>query len=163
MGARRLRRFTIRMVLCIRESQSWWTLKLPECLVITHIFCRDISVKLMLQVVIVQLIGKRTKFVELMALESCDVFELQRPFPSAWRKADSPCFRGLFSHRSKRDIAVIKMWVMTRASARFITRTPTASQTNPALNSIRALKRRERRAPAQTLWTSQRIHPTFTP
>ena len=35
-----------------------------------------------------------------------------------------------------------------RASARFTVRTPAASKTNPALNSIRALKRRERRAPA---------------
>ena len=35
-----------------------------------------------------------------------------------------------------------------RALARFTARTPAASKTNPALNSIRALKRRERRAPA---------------
>jgi hypothetical protein len=35
-----------------------------------------------------------------------------------------------------------------RASARFTARTPAASKTNPALNSIRTLKRRERRAPA---------------
>jgi len=34
-----------------------------------------------------------------------------------------------------------------RASARFTARTPAASKTNPALNSIRPLKRRERRAP----------------
>jgi hypothetical protein len=34
-----------------------------------------------------------------------------------------------------------------RASARFTVRTPAASKTNPALNSIRTLKRRERRAP----------------
>ena len=50
-----------------------------------------------------------------------------------------------------------------RASARFTVRTPAVSKTNPALNSIRSLKRRERRAPVQTLWTPQRIHPTFTP
>jgi len=50
-----------------------------------------------------------------------------------------------------------------RASARFTARTPVASKTNPALNSIRPLKRRERRAPDQTLWTPQPIHPTFTP
>jgi hypothetical protein len=36
-----------------------------------------------------------------------------------------------------------------RASARFTIRTPAASQMNPALNSIRTLKRRERRAPAR--------------
>jgi hypothetical protein len=35
-----------------------------------------------------------------------------------------------------------------RASARFTARTPAASKTNPALNSICPLKRRERRAPA---------------
>jgi hypothetical protein len=35
-----------------------------------------------------------------------------------------------------------------RASARFTVRIPAASKTNPALNSIRTLKRRERRAPA---------------
>jgi len=35
-----------------------------------------------------------------------------------------------------------------RASARFTARTPAASKTNPARNSIRPLKRRERRAPA---------------
>ena len=35
-----------------------------------------------------------------------------------------------------------------RASARFTARTPAASKTNPALNSMRELKRRERRAPA---------------
>ena len=35
-----------------------------------------------------------------------------------------------------------------RASARFTARTPAASKTNPALNSIRTLKRPERRAPA---------------
>ena len=35
-----------------------------------------------------------------------------------------------------------------RASARFTARTPAASKANPALNSIRTLKRRERRAPA---------------
>jgi hypothetical protein len=35
-----------------------------------------------------------------------------------------------------------------RASARFTARTPAASKTNPALNSIRPLRRRERRAPA---------------
>ena len=29
-GARRLRRFTARMVLGVRESQAWWTLKRPE-------------------------------------------------------------------------------------------------------------------------------------
>ena len=34
-----------------------------------------------------------------------------------------------------------------RASARFTARTPAASKTNLALNSIRPLKRRERRAP----------------
>jgi hypothetical protein len=34
-----------------------------------------------------------------------------------------------------------------RASARFTARTHAASKTNPALNSIRTLKRRERRAP----------------
>ncbi len=50
-----------------------------------------------------------------------------------------------------------------RASARFTARTPAASNTNPSLNFIRALKRRERRAPEQTLWTPQRIRPTFTP
>jgi hypothetical protein len=37
--------------------------------------------------------------------------------------------------------------VGARASARFTARTPAGSQTNPALNSIRKLKRRERRAP----------------
>ena len=37
-----------------------------------------------------------------------------------------------------------------RASARFTARTPAASKTNPALNSIRTLKRRERRAPIPT-------------
>jgi len=37
--------------------------------------------------------------------------------------------------------------VGARASARFIARTPAASKTNPALNSLRSLKRRERRAP----------------
>jgi len=35
-----------------------------------------------------------------------------------------------------------------RALARFTARTPAASKTNPALNSIRPLKRRERRAPS---------------
>src|SRR5580704_10244846 len=35
-----------------------------------------------------------------------------------------------------------------RASARFTARTPAASKTNPSLNLIRPLKRRERRAPA---------------
>ena len=35
-----------------------------------------------------------------------------------------------------------------RASARFTARTPATSKTNPALNSLRLLKRRERRAPA---------------
>src|SRR5476651_1842597 len=35
-----------------------------------------------------------------------------------------------------------------RALARFIVRTPVASKANPALNSIRTLKRRERRAPS---------------
>jgi len=35
-----------------------------------------------------------------------------------------------------------------RASARFIVRTPAASKINPALDSIRPLKRRERRAPS---------------
>src|SRR2546426_311125 len=30
VGARRLRRLTVRMVLGVRESQSWWTLKRPE-------------------------------------------------------------------------------------------------------------------------------------
>ena len=30
VGARRLRRFTARMVLGVRESQAWWTLKRPE-------------------------------------------------------------------------------------------------------------------------------------
>jgi hypothetical protein len=34
-----------------------------------------------------------------------------------------------------------------RASARFTARTTAASQTNPALHSLRPLKRRERRAP----------------
>jgi hypothetical protein len=34
-----------------------------------------------------------------------------------------------------------------RALARFTVRTPTASKTNPALNSVGTLKRRERRAP----------------
>jgi hypothetical protein len=36
-----------------------------------------------------------------------------------------------------------------RASARFAARTSAASKTNPALNFIRPLKRRERRAPAR--------------
>ena len=36
-----------------------------------------------------------------------------------------------------------------RASVRFTARTPAASKTNPALNSIPTLKRRERRAPAR--------------
>jgi hypothetical protein len=39
--------------------------------------------------------------------------------------------------------------VGARASARFTVRTPATSQTNPALNFIRSLKRRERRAPAR--------------
>jgi hypothetical protein len=43
---------------------------------------------------------------------------------------------------------VTKSAAGARASARFTARTPAASKTNPALNSIRALKRRERRAPA---------------
>jgi hypothetical protein len=37
-----------------------------------------------------------------------------------------------------------------RASARFTVRTPGASKTNPVLNSLRPLKRRERRAPIPT-------------
>jgi hypothetical protein len=45
------------------------------------------------------------------------------------------------------DRLVTGLAVGARASARFTARTPVASKTNPALNSIRSLKRRERRAP----------------
>ena len=50
-----------------------------------------------------------------------------------------------------------------RASARFTARTPAASQTTPALNSIRALKRRERRAPAAPAFGPARIPTGFRP
>jgi hypothetical protein len=50
-----------------------------------------------------------------------------------------------------------------RASARFTVRTPAAFKTNPALNSIRALKRRERCAPAALAFGLARIPTGFRP
>ncbi len=50
-----------------------------------------------------------------------------------------------------------------RASARFTARTPAASKTNPAINPIRKLKRRERRAPSALKHGSARIPTGFYP
>src|ERR1039457_2925620 len=70
----------------------------------------------MLQVVIVQLLERHTKCGLSKTVVSHSLPELRRLFLSAWSIADSLYFRGFCSHKSKRDAAAKKMWVMTRVS-----------------------------------------------
>jgi hypothetical protein len=70
----------------------------------------------MLQVVIVQLLERHTKCGLSKAVVSHGLPELRRLFLSAWSIADSLYFHGFCSHKSKRDAAAKKMWVMTSVS-----------------------------------------------